>query len=114
MKFKEVAHLYIGCKIQAGRTEFSRPTLTHCQNSSEEIAIRFAVDVPAYKPILRRIESLNELEDRQACTIMQLKGGIFGAAECIVFLTSKHIDCFGLIESGEAIDASTLNPNPYL
>lgn len=29
------------------------------------------------------------------------------------YLLSKHFDLFGLIQSGEAIDATTLNPNPY-
>ena len=31
----------------------------------------------------------------------------------IHYLTRHHFDLFGLIDSGEAIDAATLNPNPY-
>lgn len=128
MKFKEVAHLYIGCQIKKIKATwidektFEYPlhgvsksdtdhVFIHCLRNGAEIFSTILID--NYKPILRKTDSLNELEDRQACTIKQLKGGIVGAAESIVYLTSIHIDCFGLIESGEAIDASTLNPNPY-
>ncbi len=138
MKFKEVAHLYIGCFGKASyRTEDQdtgkeiiiqldslRVLASLNVNSKGDKSILWTKNLKglrgilcnsvSVKPILRKTDSLNELEDRQACTIKQLKGGIVGAAESIVYLTSKHIDCFGLIESGEAIDASTLSPNPYL
>lgn len=107
MEFKEVAHLYIGCTLSHKWSSLEERT--HITLSTD----RLRLGTDDWIPILRKIESLNELEDRHACMLKQVKGGIIGHAECIAFLLSKHIDCFGLIDSGEAIDAATITPNPY-
>ena len=64
-------------------------------------------------PFLRRLEDINPLEDRQACMLKTSNGGIHGSIDSLHYLLSRHFDLFGLIDSGEAIDAATITPNPY-
>lgn len=45
-------------------------------------------------------------DDEEVSTEYNPNGRLF-------WMLSKHFDVFGLIESGQAIDATTLNPNPY-
>lgn len=68
-----------------------------------------------FKPILRKLSDMTEEE----ATEMQLSGiwfrttkerweDIICTPENLIQLLSKHFDLFGLIESGLAIDATTL------
>lgn len=123
MKFKEVAHLYLGCIMT--RNGFSgkllQVKLPKETDLNDEIEFQVSCsdwwenfsDQNHYKPILRPFSDMNELEDRHAIGLKKTDGGIIGAAKCINFLASKYFDLFNLIESGEAIDATTLETNPY-
>lgn len=89
----------------------------YCGDESEEwpYGVKFdhnfiaSWDFKSYKPILRPLSSMTgiEQEDYEAVN----GGGRFKAhpnAEAYRWLVSKHFDLFGLIESGLAIDATTL------
>jgi hypothetical protein len=123
MKFKEVAHLYLGCKMTRNGFigKLLQVKLPKENDLNDDIEFQVSCsnwwenfsDTNRYKPILRPFSDMNELEDRHAIMLKRTDGGIVGAAKCVNFLTSKHFDLFGLIKSGEAIDATTLEQNPY-
>lgn len=165
MKFKEVAHLYIGCKIKKLKPtwidektlEFSLLGITHSQqNLFTTVFIHFLQNEGQlmsqtglndnYKPILRKLSDMNVIEMMEFVNLIpfykqshvfdfDIKVGAinfkvsyhgqfnsyrkrvayaYNNPEQVVYLLSKHFDLFGLIESDEAIDAATINPNPYL
>lgn len=100
MKFKEVAHLYLGCQID-GKVDPSF-TLT-----TEELhLIDFWID--SNKPILRPLSDMTEDEaDNIGIEWLSNYGSEdkFSAAQ-FHNLLSLHFDLFGLIEIGEAIDST--------
>lgn len=69
------------------------------------------------KPILRPLSDMTEEESKELLSIQDLKRGVIDTKYVIVtrswedarYLLSKHFDLFGLIESGLAIDVTTLN-----
>lgn len=127
VQFKDVAHLYIGCK------------LSHKWSSTEERNFvtlgtdRLRLGTDDWVPILRPLSDMteeeyeatkdaddnafHELSTPENCKhecgkeYMKLTWNI--GAYITAYLLSRHFDLFGLIESGQAIDAITLNPNPY-
>lgn len=125
IKFSEVAHFYIGCKIQTkqgigtfgvlytpGETkpEECRPIgcydLVKCDWNFEEV-----------KPILKSFNDLSEedvepmgwaeLEDIKKTFWNDIKLDEFCINE-FMHLIKLQVDLFGLIESGQAIDAKTI------
>ena len=130
MKFKDVAHLYIWC------------TLSHKWSSLEERAHiklskhRLYLGTDDWIPILRRLKDMTEEEHQELDkngsegwhTIAKGEEITIGVnvdisniglavthrqAREMHYLTRQHFDLFGLIDLGEAIDAATINPNPY-
>lgn len=120
-KFKDVAHLYLGCKIESfshHKNDWDISTMhgiingyvfVEGDNNAREIS-----GPTGATPILRPLSDMNALEDREAIRLrMHGETGLHGAAESIRFMLSKHFDLFNLIENSEAIDSTTLKTNPY-
>lgn len=114
MKFKDVAHLYKGVMMKTELGIF--PLVSYYKGDWWLDTIHYGAKAVEQdiKPVLRKPEDINPLEDAHACMLKRHgQTGLQGSAECILYLASIGIDLFGLIESGEAIDAETLTPNPY-
>lgn len=128
-KFKDVAHLYIGCKMQSGhiligiqpKNEINRPMLM-AEDEDNPTSIAWEADWNMDKPVLRPLSSMTEEDEMQICEIVgvflggylieALKNGtkymvdIQCSFDLTRYLLSKSFDLFGLIDSGEAIDAT--------
>lgn len=109
MKFKDVAHYYIGCKI-GSITEDSFVTMLGIEWNSELPIIgadgynyQYSEIYPALFPL-----SAMTAEQKRYYTL-----GKYLLPNDFKYLLDNHFDLFDLIESGEAIDATTLTPNPY-
>lgn len=123
MKFKEIAHLYIGCQcVVSSNGDFSeawKPEKLIIQTLMPNSGIR------AIKPILRKRNSLSQQELSEIfdeaypnekdngigykANCIRLEFGVAdGRYELIPLLLKRGIDLFGLIENGEAIDATTI------
>lgn len=108
-KFKDVAHLYMGCRIQH-TDDFQ--VVTHLTLSGSLIE-RVNENM---KPFLRPLSSMTEdelKEKNELCFIHKLpaktKSGrqaavLHDSPNSFLWLLSKGFDIFDLIESGEAID----------
>lgn len=157
--FKDIAHLYTGCKVLCvypagtdGSENWaeSKQVDTLTSVSFEECCFLLK-DNPDYyfegddnefdlKPILRPLSSMTEKETTEIVLLNRmvkntLTSVLFDCKFTIKYLTpngfnpqggeidlrqnnpqtfayllSVHFDLFGLIESGQAIDATTLNP----
>lgn len=127
-EFKDVAHLYLGCKavciIDDACTMGDR--YNHYNNGSLFDVTLDHLNSFEYrqffKPILRKLSIMSEDEIKfyfGLCSLFPTDMHGTGVdwipimARCINYLRSIHIDCDNLIESGMAIDASTITPNPY-
>ena len=90
VKWKNVAHLYLGCRLQGLKTgrilKNTESVLMYCDWNPELI-----------KPILRR-----QFVNTQTISVADFTENL-----------NRAIDMFGLIESGEAIDAATYEKDPY-
>jgi len=140
MKFKEVAHLYIGCKVKYPDSDDKMIVATLSGVNSQSFETTYSRKkkgcigdyitsndgkqrghncyIENVKPILRSLSSLTEEEATEGLGYDNLiykpfkvcnnfsSRSVFSAKE-FVFLLSKGFDLFGLIESGEAIDATT-------
>lgn len=109
MTFKDVAHLYLGCECL-------------CELPDLEVPQRLKIDCVVLlnadffknpKPILRPLSSMTDSEkDDFEYYSMELMIGGYNQVERNSFKTKwyldKGFDLFGLIASGEAIDATTL------
>jgi hypothetical protein len=117
IKFKDVAHLYLGCDVLVkhyhsndwgGPTRFTPHLFAESFNSG-----RFTYQPELFKPLLRPLSDMTE-EERVWFKDEVLPLGkkhdmayfqdIRDAANIINRLRNKGFDCDGLIESGEAID----------
>ena len=114
MKFRDIAHLYIGCKFQVMGTNKIATFDFYCREGEEPIGtyelVKADYDFDKIKPILRavtdvKIEELEHLE-----SLIPISS--YYHAHLTAYFLSCHFDLFGLIESGEAIDANTI-PNIY-
>jgi hypothetical protein len=135
MKFKNVAHLYLGCQCvvsasdyyEAGKGKLVRidieddETLTVSGNTMHD-KTQYCVeaDFDDAKPILRPLSSMTEAEAKEL-ELADVQIGLlaFGhrlqmhmTPDQFKLCLDKNFDLFGLIESGEAIDASTINTKP--
>lgn len=123
--FKDVAHLYLGCKI---KTAEGVGTFEALYTGGDEPIISFDL-IRAHlkfnqvRPILRPLSSISENEisnyldiEGSATAITNLDREIQSRAyspKSLVYLLSRRFDLFGLIDSGEAINANSLKENPY-
>ena len=91
IKWKDVAHLYIGCRLIGMQTnrvlENTASVLTHCEWDKAKIM-----------PVLKR----GAIHKDSKYSPLQFKD-----------LLSKGYDLFGLIDNLEAFDAASFEVNPY-
>jgi len=127
--FKDVAHLYSGALMQTQMGVF--PLITRHAGSWMLDTISYGANAVEddIKPILRPFSDMTDEERIELSEIYGLFGvehmltalkrgakyvvDIHVSFEGVRYLLSKHFDVFGLIESGKAINATTLTPNPY-
>ncbi len=107
--FKEVAHLFMGCKINTSING------TIMNGYWYDRIINGDCDA---LPILIPLSAITD-EHRDAIggfsnlIVESEEGAIQAMALATDYLISKRYDVFNWIELSEAIDATTLNPNPY-
>lgn len=121
-QFKDVINLYLGCKClipSNGNIYELKPS--HLPSNWRKTECD-------HKPILRPLSDAQGIEEDIAVdcfekckdkyrgkhvddTTSTHVGLAYG--EVIQYLLYRHFDLFGLIESGQAIDATTLDNNPY-
>lgn len=116
MEFKEVAHLYIGCKV---KDTFNDVLLNWTLQEAYRYTMVDAMD--QIKPVLRPLSALTQ-HDADTIGYTDRDEFLEMIDECdpnwrisvadYVYLLSRHFDIFGLIASGQAI-ATTLTNNPY-
>ena len=108
MKFYQVAHLYVGCKLEWGYIyiDFTANKL-------------YDIDLFGLKPALFPLSAMTEEQKKEHKKLLEL---LFIAEEETVrgetpesfkYLLDNHFDLYNLIEQGEAIDVTTLKVNPY-
>jgi hypothetical protein len=122
IKFKDVAHLYMGCKIQTPEGIIGTIDELSPKSKKEQVAAYDMVcsylSFGEFKPILRPLSDMTQDESNQitkcSAKIQQDGSGAMQAmGEAVRIALSLRLDLFGFIESEEATDATTLNPNPY-
>lgn len=134
MELKEVLHLYLGCEVTDGEDVMTltsvglygytaankecksqgifkriKPILRPLSDMTEEewksIIMEFSIDVVnAYNSYTRygdKPKHVLILENRLNTNTLKFNDGMI--------LLRKHFDLFGLIESGQAIDKTTIN-----
>lgn len=112
-KFKDVAHLYLGCEI---KTEEGVGTLNEVSTEKSDEAFITSYDLvsayPKYdefKPILRPLSDMSVTERDTAYAQYEIERTMIEAgAARTAYLLSLGFDLFGLIENGEAIDKTKL------
>lgn len=126
VKFKDVAHLYVGanCKVQGSdESEESGLKLTGISFDGTQNILWAYFDetetsyahIDDCAPILRPLSSINQDELQELGNIMgwhnycSWRSNQTLTPHGCVFLLSKHFDLFNLIESGQAIDATQLS-----
>lgn len=118
MEFKDVAHLYIGCKIEtdigfslANSSKYTTYKELTIDNISDIIEALAVIEWDRHcKPILRPLSDMTDKEEQE--WLIGKTQHLFYPTQFKILL-SQHFDLFGLIASGQAIDATTLTPNPY-
>jgi hypothetical protein len=130
-KFKDLAHRYVGCKLQIG--EGIGTFNEYCNNDDNPITCYDIVNayhkVENVKPILYHLTQENFMQLPELTysifmdvavdlrlnytvdgdTLQQMKY----MARFIDTARALHIDVDGLVENGEAIDVFSLTVNPY-
>ena len=128
MELKEVLHLYIGCDCLADNIKFKlhgveytdTGTLAYDGTMINEIHQCWWVENCDFKPILRPLSDMTEEEYEYVLSNFNLvsRGQTVQqfiiawrafTPECTLYLLSRHFDLFSLIESGQAIDKTTIN-----
>jgi hypothetical protein len=128
MKFKDVAHLYIGSAILLdpelweNRHEANESVSVTKMRSNDyhELYGRGNIgdELPDHvsknlKPVLRKLADITD-DEIQQCEGITYDYGIFEYVGPLAsYLLSRGFDIHNLIDLGEAIDAETLTPNPY-
>lgn len=123
-KFKDVAHLYIGCPVQTKISGDPDETAVYGKllgvpESGTEYRIGFECGTNGFafgadtKPLLRPLSDITAEErgeyDRIQYTCYSINkffDQIMTEARITKFLLSKHFDLFGLITTGDAIDST--------
>lgn len=115
-QFKDVAHLYIGCYVMV-MPDNEIAELQGILNGMAYTSIRGAArGIDDVKPFLRPLSDCSKDENNYLYTefdedIYESKAEM--CADVTRWFLSKRFDLFGFIESGQAIDATTLPHNPY-
>lgn len=115
MNIKDYLHFHYGCPCLYRYG----PTGEWKQGTIKEIALQRVRHGAPYevKPILRPLDSITSDECREQEALQTNYGevgcGCIGTlrmdnGKSIAYLLSKHFDLFGLIESGMAIEATTI------
>jgi len=109
-KFKDVAHLYLGCDIvwkqySGDYTDGTYGTDLYNSKLLREISLGNGKAIPILRPLSDMTEE--EYQHTSVCVSIESNDYI-REAENTLYLLSKHFDLFRLIESGQAIDAATL------
>ena len=133
MTFKEVARMYVGCNVMRPDGKTILPLI----GILGDIAIFREIGdvdekygcIDKCKPILYPLSSLTEGFDEELLAMKPYIGEenkslfdwtcrkentIEAHAIRVAYLLSHHFDLFNLIESGEAIDVTTLDKDPYI
>lgn len=136
-KFKDVAHLYLGCKIYSiVHGEYFFEEMTGVNNAGFYMASDDDIvawdELPDNKPILRPLSDMTDQESKEYCKLVYGNKKFSGrfeieawmnprakayhpsfhsAVERINWLRKMGFDCDTLIESGEAFDKTKLNNN---
>ncbi len=134
MKFKDVAHLYLGCKgratynaknentgdvISVGLSTLRRLESVGIQGD-RRILMWVGGNLAAHKtePILRRLQDMTEEERQEVITLGtafwngkdEIRAACYKAnASVTAYLTSRSFDLFGFIDSGEAVDSTKIS-----
>lgn len=121
-EIKEVLHLYTGCQMS---TPYGECKFLYYKFGCDELRynpvivdrgdMQFAFKLDEVKPILRKLSDSTE-EEKKEFNELAIRGlktfdsNQFVAydANTTVYLLSRGFDLFGLIDSGQAIDLSTL------
>ena len=93
MKFRDVAHFYMGCKINTSLNGTVMDAGWYSKIINDECDA---------KPLLLSLEDMTE-EDKRKLRDLTSFGDWVEKAKKVHYLTSKHYDVFDLISSGEAI-----------
>lgn len=111
MKFKDVAHLYIGCKIDSslkGTLLDGKWYQRIMGDECDALPILYPLSAMTKKQMAELKSKRIELSfNTQFLTFH------FDSPESLKYLLDNHFDIYNLIESGEAIDVTTLEKNPY-
>ena len=112
-KFKDVAHLYIGCElaIEDSERKCKLAGINYSDGFSinDEYNFRFKKYFP-FKPLLRPLLDMTKEERDYVFSFekgydeLKFIESLSVDAKITSYLLSKGFDLFGLIESGEAID----------
>lgn len=118
--FSSVAKHYTGCLLMVNGEIYKWHSYNvqtgdvFCTNIYPKRNV-YAANIDQAKPILRHITSLTHYEDQEL--FYKANGNHFIdefiTAAGYIWLLSNHFDIFGLIDTGQAIDLSTLPTNPY-
>lgn len=115
-------HLYLGCQCLIGDSKnvhfIEMVSPMYVCTGTNKISIQMWYKKSACKPVLRPLSDMTEEERTELiCTDIdeykplkiKLKvGDYYPESKRFIYLLSKHFDLFGLIESGLAIDKTTL------
>lgn len=126
-QFKDIAHLYQGVMMQTQMGIF--PLITRYDDAWMLDTIAYGANAVEQdiKPILRPLSDVTDKEFNVVCELLGWNKNEFDkewfystikstmiyldqAFKIVPFLMSKQFDLFGLIESGQAIDATTISP----
>lgn len=117
-QLKDYLHLYLGCEMACHKDFIpnSREESTRGEGFciltpdllSDIDRNRLEYGTPHFKPILRPLSDMTEEEAKEAYTIRGKNAFHEFTGETVKYLLFKHFDLFDLIESGHAIDKTTL------
>lgn len=120
-EFKEVAHLYLGCEVKENsgleRTLFLKKVTNGNPSNIVEVGVALVswnMYFTEIKPILRPLSDMTEVErtmfDGMHLSYSETKWPFIGIEpQQFTWLLKQDFDLFNLIESGQAIDRSTLS-----
>lgn len=119
-EFKDVAHLYLGCKLKCSQVFYPESNSKDKDGNlilSPSLFADFGektFSIGYFKPILRPLSDMKEdEEDAWTDLYVSSQDNRIKAANRTLFLLQQGFDLFGLIESGQAIDATKLPNHPH-
>lgn len=115
-EWKDVAHLYLGCDghYYYLNGNFSKEILIQIDTDGRCLSNNRKMVLSDFKPILRPLSDMTEEEEGEYWKIRgtgwtsETESQMIREATGTKYLLSKGFDLFGLIESSQAIDRTTL------